>query len=86
MKAIAVLALFFLVPAVIAGCRGGGEIRCDEGGGYALARETPRVRAPDDLDDLDVLREAPLPAASPRPERPASAGCLESPPKIEGDE
>ena len=79
-----ILPFLFLVTTFLAGCRGGGELKCDSGGSYEAARETPRVRAPDDLDDLDELREVALPDASPRRERPADAGCLESPPKVEG--
>ena len=46
------------------------------------ATETPRVRAPEDLDNLDSLREIPLPEASPRAERSAGRGCLDAPPKV----
>lgn len=63
----------------------GGEdaiLKCESGGAYLNAVETPRVRAPEGLDNLDALREIPIPEASPRPERAADGGCLEAPPRV----
>lgn len=71
-----------LALAILTGCRGGGEIKCDDTGNYVAAGETRRISVPNDLDELDILKEAPLPEASPRSDRPAGAGCLEAPPRI----
>jgi hypothetical protein len=67
---------------VLAGCRGDAELKCDSGGAYLSAVEVPRVKAPEGLDDLDQLKEVPLPDASPREERAEGSGCLESPPDV----
>lgn len=78
-KAVIVL---ITVLVILAGCRGEAELKCETGGAYLSAVETPRVKAPDGLDDLDRLREAPLPEASPRSERWEGSGCLEAPPEV----
>jgi uncharacterized lipoprotein len=70
---------------LLAGCRGDAELKCETGGEYLSAAETPRVTAPEDLDDLDRVREVPLPEVSPQAERPEGSGCLESPPRIGGN-
>ncbi len=70
-----------LVLAVSA-CRGDAEIKCSSGGDYQTATTAPRVQVPEDLDNLDALKEIPLPEAS--PQAPGSAGqeCIEQPPDI----
>jgi len=73
-----------VLPAVLlllAACGGDRGMKCDKNVAYLQAHETPRVRAPDGLDELDPLREQPLPEASPKEARPADAGCLERPPQ-----
>ena len=79
-----VLRIAIVLPMLaLSACGGDDAIKqCESGGSYLNARETPRVRAPEDLDNLDSLREIPLPEASPRGERPAGSGCLEAPPKV----
>ena len=69
----------------VAACGGDAVLKCESGGAYLAATEMPRVRAPEDLDDLDPLREIPLPEVSPQAERPADSGCLEAPPIIVED-
>ena len=78
------LKVAIVLPVLALSACGGDDaiMECESGGSYMNATETPRVRAPEDLDNLDSLREIPLPEASPRPERPAGSGCLESPPKV----
>jgi len=66
----------------LAACGGDAVLKCDRNVAYLQAREAPRVTAPDGLDDLDRLRERPMPEASPREPRPADAGCLEKPPSV----
>ncbi len=75
------LILLSLVAGLTA-CGGQDEIKCDDGGIYLTVRQSPRVKAPNDLDDLNVLKEMPLPEASPQQPRPAGSTCLERPPKI----
>jgi hypothetical protein len=72
-----IIALF-----ILAGCGGDTPLKCESGGAYLSADEMPRVRAPEGLDDLDPIREAPLPDASPRSERWDGSGCLEAPPNV----
>ena len=76
--------LFVVSILVLSACRGGGELKCEDQGTYRLATTTPRVRAPEGLDDLEALKEMPLPEASPRAAEAGAEGCLESPPLISG--
>jgi uncharacterized lipoprotein len=75
------LILLSLVAGLTA-CGGQAELKCEDGRTYLSAAMAPRVKAPDDLDDLEVLKEMPLPQASPQKPRPAGSPCLEKPPKI----
>jgi len=75
------LILLSLVAGLTA-CGGQAELKCEDGSTYMGAAMAPRVKAPDDLDDLDVLKEMPLPEASPQKPRAADSTCLEKPPKI----
>ena len=72
-----------LLLAALLGACGGAEITCDNVQQYQLAEETPRVEAPDGLDQLDPNREMPLPEASPRPPREPGMPCVDRPPEIE---
>ena len=74
----AVLVVLF---AALGGC-GGIELTCDDVRVYQLAEETTRIEAPEDLDDLDPLKEAPLPEASPRAEREPGSPCIDRPPTV----
>ena len=73
------LKVAIVLPMLVLSACGGDDavLQCEEGGSYMNATETPRVRAPEDLDNLDSLREIPLPEASPRAERSAGSGCLD---------
>ena len=79
-----ILARLILLSAVagLTACGGQSELECEEATVYLAAKQTPRVAAPDDLDNLDPLREMPLPEASPQQPRPAGSTCLEMPPAI----
>ena len=55
---------------------------CDDVKRYQLATEGKRLETPDDLDDLEALREMPLPEASPRPPPPEGSPCIDLPPSI----
>lgn len=70
------------VFASLAGCGGPVDLTCDELLAYEAAREGQRIEAPEGLDELDPLKEMPLPRASPRPERPAGSPCLDMPPSV----
>ena len=78
------LRIMIVLPLLALSACGGDDavLKCESGGTYLNASETPRVRAPEDLDNLDSLREMPLPEASPRAERPVDGGCIEAPPKV----
>jgi len=67
----------------LAACGGSNDLTCDDGP-YLSAERMPRVETPEDLDSLEQLRERPLPAASPRPDRPAGSPCLDRPPTTIG--
>ena len=81
------LRITIVLPLLALSACGGDDaiLKCESGGIYLNATETPRVRAPEDLDNLDSLREMPLPEASPRAERPADGGCIEAPPDALGE-
>ena len=68
--------------AGLAACGGQAELKCEDGSTYLAATKAPRVKSPDDLDDLEVLKEMPLPEASPQKPRGADSTCLEGPPNI----
>ncbi len=71
----------FLVLAVLSGC-GGVELTCDDVRTYQIAVEGQRIEAPEGLDDLDPLKEIPLPEASPREPRPPGSKCIDRPPEV----
>ncbi len=82
MKTTNLLTLLVFLWAASA-CGGGDQIKsCDEVRRYQLAEEGKRIDTPDDLDDLEPLREMPLPKASPRPPRPEGSPCLDLPPSV----
>ena len=74
--------IFLILIAGLTACGGQSELKCEEATVYLGAKQTPRVATPDDLDNLDPLREMPLPEASPQQPRPAGSSCLEMPPAI----
>ena len=69
--------------SLFAGCGGTADITCDEPEYYQSAKIGKRVEPPEGLDDLDPLREMPLPEASPREPRPAGSPCFDRPPKVQ---
>ncbi|MDA0705632.1 MAG: hypothetical protein O2907_07205 [Proteobacteria bacterium] len=71
-----------LLLASLAACGKDAEITCDDVQTYQLAVAGKRVEVPAELDPLDPLKEVPLPAASPRAERPAGSPCIDRPPKV----
>jgi uncharacterized lipoprotein len=77
------LVRLILIAAVagLAACGGSKELTCDEGP-YQEAVSAPRIQVPEGLDNLDEIREIPLPEASPRADRPEGAPCLDRPPTI----
>jgi uncharacterized lipoprotein len=77
------LLLLLISLWAISACGSSNEFKsCDEVKRYQLAAEGKRIETPDDLDDLEPLREMPLPKASPRPERPDGSPCLDLPPSV----
>ena len=67
----------------LSACGGSKTMTCDEGP-YQIAVRGSRVEAPDGLDNLEPLREIPLPEASPRAPRPEGSPCLDRPPMVLG--
>lgn len=55
---------------------------CNEPEFYEDAQGGKRVVVPDDLDGLAATKEMVIPAASPRPSRDRSEGCLDRPPSL----
>ena len=79
------VALFTLAMLVFAGmvaCGGEVNLACDEPRPYQEAVDGEGLKAPEDLDSLEPLREMPLPEANPRPERAKGSPCLDLPPRI----
>ena len=72
-------AVLIALLAALGGC-GGVDLTCDDVRIYQLAQEGTRVEAPDDLNNLDPLKEVPLPDASPRDEPEPGAPCIDRPP------
>ena len=72
-----------IVLAGLVACSGNVDLSCDDEQLYQLAVEGKRVVAPDDLDNLDPLRETPLPQAAPRDARPAGSDCIDRPPQVQ---
>ncbi|NIV18032.1 MAG: hypothetical protein GWN47_06360 [Woeseiaceae bacterium] len=68
----------------VTACRGGGDIKekCKGPTDYLSAAAAPRVKAPEDLDELDELRELPVPEVSPQDPWTPENGCLDLPPDI----
>ena len=77
------IARLILIPMclVVAACGGSPALECDSGP-YQVAVSTPRVIAPEGLDNLDPLNEVPLPSASPQEPWPEDGPCLEHPPQL----
>ncbi len=74
------VALFVLMG--LSAC-GGEPIRsCDDPELYQLAEQHAKIEPPEDLDELEPLRERPLPEASPAPPRPPGSPCIDLPPSI----
>ncbi len=74
-----------ICPVVLIGvsaCGGEVKLSCEEPELYQISERHERVDAPDDLDDLELLREIPLPEASPAPPRPAGSPCIDRPPNV----
>ena len=67
---------------------GGGKIvtTCDEPQNYQSAQLGAKVRAPEGLDELDELKEMPIPEPTPRPPRPPGSRCIELPPVVVGEQ
>ena len=75
--------IFLVLLSGLAACGGSKDLTCDESP-YKSAVRAPRVQAPADLDNLEPLREMPLPEASPQKPRPEGSPCLDRPPMTLG--
>ena len=79
MMSVRLVFIFCVIGLVACGCS--KNLTCDEGP-YTSAVRGPRIQAPGDLDNLEPLKEMPLPAASPQPPRPDASPCLDQPPVL----
>ena len=77
------LAILLPLAVLLAACSKDVDLACDEVRVYQQAVAGKRVVAPAGLDDLDPLKEVPLPEASPRDERPAGSACIDRPPSVQ---
>lgn len=71
--------------AALAGCGGNKDLTrtCDERQLYQEAEAHEKLKVPEDLDELDELKEIPLPEAAPAADRDEpETPCLELPPGI----
>ena len=75
------ISVLVVLLAGLGGC-GGTDLTCDDVRAYQLAVEGKRIEAPDGLDDLDPVKEAPVPDASPRQERETGSPCIDRPPEV----
>ena len=74
--------LVLVMLLVVSACGGNQTASCDDVQRYQLATEGKHIKTPDDLDELDPLREMPLPEASPREPRPEGSPCIDLPPSV----
>lgn len=72
----------FAALLVLAACGNDGPVKCKGPTDYLEARPGQRIKAPEDLDNLNELREMPIPQISPQEERGEEGGCLDAPPEI----
>lgn len=76
------LVMIFMLVGLQA-CAGDTDMTCEEVRIYQLAKPGKRVVVPEDLDSLELLREIPLPEASPQAARPPGSECIDMPPVIQ---
>ena len=77
------IAAVLVTGAALAGCGGNKDLtrKCDERHLYQEAEAHDKLTVPEDLDELDELKEIPLPEAAPVAEREQpETPCLELPP------
>jgi uncharacterized lipoprotein len=77
------LTLAMIMALTLSACGGSADLTCDDEEVYQSAQSAPQLRVPEGMDNLDPLKEVPLPDASPRAPRPAGSVCLERPPVLE---
>lgn len=77
-----ILPVSLLVLMGLSACGGEINLSCEDPELYQEALQGERVKAPEDLDDLEPLREMPLPEASPAPPRSPGSPCIDRPPSI----
>ena len=76
------LAIGLVLLTGLSACGKDMDLTCEDVRAYQLAVAGKRVEAPEGLDDLDPLKEVPLPEASPRAEREEGSNCIDRPPEI----
>ncbi len=78
----AILSVSLFVLMGLSACGGNSMQICDDPELYQFAERHEKIETPDDLDDLEPLREIPLPEASPAPPRPPGSPCIDLPPHV----
>jgi len=76
------ISIVIAVLSTLSACGGSVDLTCDEVNLYQRAQSGKRIQPPDDLDELDLLKEIPLPKASPAASQPAGSPCINRPPRI----
>jgi len=79
---VALVALAMMVFTGIAACGADANLTCDKPRRYQKAVNNEKLKAPEDLDSLEPLREMPMPEANPKPDRPEGSPCIDLPPRI----
>ena len=77
------ISLTMVLALTLSACGGSKDLTCDDEEVYQSAQSAPHLRVPEGLNNLDPLKEVPLPDASPREPRPAGSVCLERPPVLD---
>lgn len=77
------IAAVLVAGTALAACGGSKDLtrKCNKQRLYQEAQAHEKLEVPDDLDELDELKEMPLPEAAPVSEREAAeTSCLKLPP------
>ena len=74
--------LMALLATMAGGCGGTIDRTCDDPQPYQSAAEGRKLETPDGLDELDELREMPIPVAEVDEPRQPGAPCIDIPPGV----
>jgi len=74
------LILLMISLAALGACS--GSRTCEKEQSYQRARLGQPIVVPDDLDELESVKELKIPEPSGQPPRPDDAGCIDKPPGV----